>query len=255
MATYKKRGYKPKNKKEQETATEEQSTTAEVFNNLDEGAGKTEEWVARNQKPIFGIIAVVVIAVLAYIGYTKFVMQPQEEEAANEMAQSQIYFESAIQAEGAQQDSLYNLAVTGGAGKFGFEDITNEYSGTNAGNLAHYYAGMAYLNMGEYKKAINHLEQFNSEDEVLAPLAKGAMGDAFVQNGQPEEALEYYEQAAKMRDNEFITPKFLLKAGTTALEIGKPEVAREHLRKLEEDYANTPEAEKAKIFIGSAEAK
>ena len=40
MATYKKRGYKPKNKAEEQQAEEMQSTTAEVFNTLDETASK-----------------------------------------------------------------------------------------------------------------------------------------------------------------------------------------------------------------------
>ena len=50
MATYKKKGYKPSNKEEQKKQVEEESTTAEVFNTLDEGAGRAETWVAENQK-------------------------------------------------------------------------------------------------------------------------------------------------------------------------------------------------------------
>ena len=49
MATYKKRGYKPKKEKAvnevEETYDETQSTTAEVFNNLDEAANKSEQWI------------------------------------------------------------------------------------------------------------------------------------------------------------------------------------------------------------------
>lgn len=50
MATYKKRGYKPANKEEQQLDENLHSTTAEVFNTLDAGASKTEQWVQRNQK-------------------------------------------------------------------------------------------------------------------------------------------------------------------------------------------------------------
>ena len=64
MATYKKRGYKPKTKAEKEIEVEEGSTTAEVFNTLDEGASKTEAWVEKNQKFIFGVVGVIAIAVL-----------------------------------------------------------------------------------------------------------------------------------------------------------------------------------------------
>ena len=59
MATYKKRGYKPKSQKEKEDALEQNSTTAEVFNTLDETASKTEEWVIKNQNYIFGVVGAV----------------------------------------------------------------------------------------------------------------------------------------------------------------------------------------------------
>jgi len=254
MSSYQKRGYKPKNKKEEEVVTEEQSTTAEVFNNLDEGANKTEEWAARNQKPIIVVIAVIVVAVLAYLGYNRFVAQPQELEAADELSQAQVYFESALEADIAEQDSLYTLSLNGGAGKFGFVDITEEYAGTNAANLAHYYAGIAFLNTGDYQKAIDHLEKFSSDDEILAPLAKGAIGDAFMQLEQPKEALSFYEEAASMRDNDFTTPRFLLKAGRTALKVGNADAAEKHLSKIEEEYSESPEAEEVPVYLGQAKA-
>ena len=71
MAVYKKRGYKQKAVKEQfdkeaEVAAEElESTTAEVFNTLDETANKSEEWVAKNQKYIFGVIGGAVAYIVA----------------------------------------------------------------------------------------------------------------------------------------------------------------------------------------------
>ena len=61
MATYNKRGYKAPKEKEEKLDTnfiedvnvdEKDSTTAGVFNSLDQTASKTEEWVARNQKYI-----------------------------------------------------------------------------------------------------------------------------------------------------------------------------------------------------------
>jgi hypothetical protein len=41
-------------------------------------------------------------------------------------------------------DSLYKLSLNGSEGKFGFIKIADEYSGTDAANLANYYAGMAF---------------------------------------------------------------------------------------------------------------
>ena len=63
----------------------------------------------------------------------------------NDMFQAQKYFNDAVNGSTAK-DSLYNLALNGGEGKFGMLDIIEEYSGTPAANLASYYAGTGYLN-------------------------------------------------------------------------------------------------------------
>ncbi|WP_029037023.1 tetratricopeptide repeat protein [Salinimicrobium xinjiangense] len=254
MATYKKRGYKPKTKEEQQNAVEDQSTTAEVFNTLDEGASKTEAWVARNQKYIFVIIGIAAVVILGYLAYEEFIQEPKEAEAANEMFVAQQYFENALNSSGAQSDSLYNLALTGGQGKFGFEDIIDNYGSTKAGNLARYYAGMAYLNTNNYQQAIDYLDDFSSDDEILAPLAKGAIGDAFLQLDQPEEALDYYEEAAKMRDNAFTTPRFLMKAAVTAIRLGNGAAAEKHLNRIQKEYPESAEANKVNVYLGQAQA-
>ena len=253
MATYKKRGYKPKTKAEKEIEVEEGSTTAEVFNTLDEGASKTEAWVEKNQKFIFGVVGVIAIAVLGYILYQKFIMEPNQIEASNEISQANSYYEEALNATTAK-DSLYNLALNGNAGKYGLLDIADKYSGTPAGNLANYQAGMAYLQTKKYQEAITYLDQFKSDDMLLAALAKGAIGDAFMQLDQKEEALKYYKEAVAKNANEVTTPRFLLKAGITALELGKAGEAYDFFHKITEEFKDSPEAAKAKTYKGQAEA-
>ena len=252
MATYKKRGYKPKTKEEEVEQIEEQSTTAEVFNTLDETASRTEDFVAKNQKYIFIIIGVVAALVLAYLGYKEFVQEPSQNEGMNEMYHAQKNFDEAVN--GVSSDSLYNVALNGSEGKYGMLDIIKEYSGTSAANLAHYYAGMAYLNLKDYKNAVAHLDDFASEDEVLAPMAKGAIGDAFVQLNQKEDALKYYKEAANMRTNEYTAPTYLYKAGITALDLGKAKEALGLFNEIKDKYPNATEASTADVFIGKAQA-
>ena len=254
MATYKKKGNKPSNKEERKKKVEEESTTAEVFNTLDEGASKTETWVADNQKYIYLIVGVAIVAVLGYLGWQRFIQEPKETEAANEMGQAQNYFGDAMNSSGAERDSLYNLSLNGGEGKYGFLDIIDNYGGTDAANLARYNAGFAYLHIGKYQEAIDYLEDFKSDDEILAALAVGGIGDAFMQLDQPEEALDYYDEAASMRSNEFTTPKFLLKAAITALQVGENDEAEEYLTELRDKYPDTPEAEKVPVYLGQAQA-
>ncbi|GAA3783005.1 hypothetical protein GCM10022271_14130 [Corallibacter vietnamensis] len=251
MATYKKRGYKPKTKEEVVQVEEEQSTTAEVFNTLDETASKTEDWVIKNQKYIFVIIGVVAAVVLGYLGYNEFVAKPKQTEAMNDMYQAKKYYNEAVN--GTSKDSLYTLALNGGEGKLGMLDIVSEYSGSQAANLANYYAGMAYLNLKDYKNAVTYLSDFSSDDEILAPMAKGAIGDAFVQLNQKEDALSYYEEAAKMRTNEFTTPMYVFKAGVIALELGKADKALTYFKDIKDNYANSNEAANIDVFIGKAQ--
>lgn len=249
MATYKRRGYKPQ---KEENQIEENSTTAEVFNTLDEGAFKTEAWLEKNQKKVLGIIGVIAAIVVIGLVYQNFINTPKEKEAMNDMFQAQLYFEKAVNGE--DSDENYSLALNGGDGQFGFIDIMQNYNRTKAGNLANYYAGMSYLHTKDYKNAITYLDKFKSKDELLAPLATGAIGDAFVQLEQYKEALDYYEKAANMRDNVLITPVYLLKAGTIALELDKASLAKKYLEKLVEDYPNSKEAEKGLTYLGTAQA-
>ncbi|NMH88595.1 tetratricopeptide repeat protein [Flavivirga algicola] len=251
MATYNKRGYKPKNKVEKEQNIEVDSTTAEVFNTLDETASKTEAFVAKNQKYIYIVIGLVAVIVLGSLGYKEFIAKPKQISAMNDMFQAQKYFDQAVT--GVEKDSLYNLALNGGEGKFGMLDIIEEYSGTPSANLASYYAGTAYLRLKDYKKAVEHLENFKSDDEILAPIAKGNIGDAFVQLNQQEEALGFYEEAAEMRNNEYTTPMYLFKAGAIALDLGKADKALGYFERIKEDFPSSNEASKVDVFIGKAQ--
>lgn len=252
MATYNKRGYKPKNKAEEIELDEQNSTTAEVFSTLDESASKTEEWVSRNQNYILGIIGVIAVAVLGYLAYNQFVVKPMEASADNEMYYPQQYFDQALNST-TERDSLFTLSLNGAEGKYGFLDIIKEYSGTKAANVANYSAGMAYLNMQNYQEAINHLEDFSSDDAILGALAKGGLGDAFVQLNQPEDALSYYEKAVAHSDNSFTAPKFLYKAGITALELNQSDKALEYFQRIKDDYASSDEAKTIDVFIGKSQ--
>ena len=97
------------------------------------------------------------------------------------------------------------------------------------------------------------MSDFKSDDEILAPLAKGNIGDAFVQLNQSEDALGYYEEAAEMRNNEYTTPMYLFKAGSIALDLGKADKALAYFKRIKDDYSNSTEAGKVDVFIGKAQ--
>ena len=256
MATYKKRGYKPKPIKEKgETidVLEQDSTTAEVFNTLDDSANKAEDFVAKNQKGIFVIVGLAAVIVLGYLGYNKFIAEPKAQEAMNEMYTAQKYFDDAITT-GVNKDSLFNLALKGGEGKYGLVDIVEQYGSTPAGNLANYYAGMAYLNTKDYTNAVKYLSDFSTDDKVLGPIAKGGLGDSFVQLNQLDDALGYYEKAIAGSTNDYTTPMYLFKAANVAQSLGKADKALDYYKRIKSEFSTSDQAKNIDTFIGKAEA-
>jgi tetratricopeptide (TPR) repeat protein len=261
MATFNKRGYKaPKEKDvkldnnyiEDVNVDEKDSATAKAFDTLDQTASKAEDFVAKNQKYIIGFLTVVALATVSYLMYQKFIAEPKQQDAAKELFVAQQNFQKAVDG-GAKADSLYNLVLKGSEGKFGVVKIADEYSGTDAGNLANYYAGIAYLNTKKYAEAIASLEKFSSSDIMLNALSKGAIGDAYAQQNKQKEALDYYIKAADASKNDFTRPRFLLKAGKTALAMGNKADAVKYFTDIKDNYDSTPEGQNIDALIGLAQ--
>lgn len=263
MATFNKRGYKePKEKAEKSdnnfiedvNVDAKDSATAKAFDTLDQSASRAEDFVAKNQKYILGFLTVVALATVSYLLYQKFIAEPNQEEAANELFVAQQNFQKAVDdATGTKSDSLFNLVLKGSEGKFGVVRIADEYSGTDAGNLANYYAGIAYLNTKKYAEAISSLEKFSSSDVMLSTLAKGAIGDAYAQQNNQKEALDYYIKAADASKNDFTRPRFLLKAGKTSLALGNKADALKYFTDIKDNYEASPEGQSIDALIGLAQ--
>ena len=247
MATYKKKGSKSKNKGFD--SSKKDSTTAEVFESLDVNASRTEQVVAKYQNFIIGFVALSIIVVLGYLGYENLIIQPKSNEANNELFTAQNYFNQALNND-ENSDSLFLLSLNGGEGKYGFLDIIENYSGTEAANLSLYSAGMAYYNLNDFEKSINYLQDFNSQDEILNALAIGVIGASFADLNQLDDALDSYADAANSSSNKFSAPKFLLKAGNIATLLERKSLALKYYKKIKSDYPKSIEASLIDIKIG-----
>ena len=144
------------------------------------------------------------------------------------------------------------LGLEGADNKYGFLDISTQFGGTKSANIANYYAGVSYLKLKEYEKAIEYLSKFDSDDEILGPTAIGAIGDAFADIDQTEDALDYYEKAANKKNNEFTTPLFLFKAGKLALSLNKFSKAEKLFTQIKENYSTTEIGRNIDKYIYSA---
>lgn len=217
----------------------------EVLENVEQSLTKAELFFEQNRNPLLIGVGVLLGIALLYYGYVQYIMKPQEEEAQEMVFMAQKYFE---------QDSL-KLALNGDGPNMGFIDIAEEYSSTKVGNLASYYAGVCYLNLGDFENAIIYLDDFNGDDEILSVVAKGAIGDAFLELNQPEEALEYYTKATKVNNNEFVIPIYLQKAAQTAEILNDYKGALGFYERIKNDFPESREASDIDKQIAYLETK
>lgn len=254
MATYQKRGYKKTNEVEEEVIVDnagntEHSTTAEVFNTLDETANKSEKWIENNSKPLFiGLIAAVII-IFGYMGYSQFIAAPKEKEAADALFFAKKAF---TEANASTDETLYTTALEGAEGNYGLVDIANNYGGTEAGNLAKYYAGISYMNLKEYDKAISFLEDVNTKDEVLNAVVAGSIGDAYLANNNSNDALLYFAKAGENATNNAIAPVYLMKAGKVALTLKNFDKAQDLFENVKENFPKSSQAKNIDLYINQA---
>ena len=239
MATYNKKGFKSKSIKID--SDKNKSTTAEVFETLDQSASRSEKIVAKYQNYIIGLVGVTVLVVLGYLGYSKMILEPKSSEANNELFTAQNYFNQAL-INSNKSDSLFLLSLNGADGKYGFLDIISNYSGTDASNISIYSAGMAYYHLNDFKKSIEYLKDFDSDDEILKALAIGSIGDSFAELDQLDDALESYRSAANSSSNDFTAPKFLLKAGNIATLLGNKKAALNFYESIKVGYPKSAES-------------
>lgn len=224
-------------KKQKEEKTQHQ------FENIEESLSRTEAFIVENQKLLTIIVAILIVIVLGFFGFKKYYLQPKEKEAQEQIYSAQHYFEA---------DSL-DKALYGDGNNLGFVDIAKAYSITKAGNLSNYYAGICFLKKGNFDNAIKYLKKFDSDDEIVGPMAKGAIGDAYLEKGDKDKAVSYYLAAADMRDNEFTSPLFLLKAGEVNEMLGNYDDALDAYKRIQQDYFKSQEARNIEKYIARAE--
>ncbi|HCX99191.1 MAG TPA: tetratricopeptide repeat protein [Bacteroidales bacterium] len=216
-----------------------QDTGAE---SLENALTRTEQYIENNQKSLTIIVLAIIVIVGTFLGYRKLYIAPMEEEAQSQIFAAEQYFE---------RDS-FNLALYGDGNYLGFVDIIDSYSPTKVGNLARYYAGISYRELGEYEEAIDNLKRFSPKDKMIGSVAYGAIADCYVELGKLNEAAKQYVKAANYGANNFSTPIMLMKAGMVYEEIEKYAEALKVYETIKADYPKSSEAREIEKYITRA---
>lgn len=202
----------------------------EFIENTDAIASKTEEFFneKKNQNLLLGIGAVIAILVAGFVFYRSY-LEDRNTEAQEEMFQAIYYFEA---------DSL-GKALNGDGNNYGFLDIVDLYSGTDAANLANFYIGSSYLGLGQFDNATRYFEEFSSSDILIQARAYALTGDAYMELGDFESAISNYEKAVNHKPNKEYTPIYLQKLAIAQEENGNLNAAAEAYGKIVDEYPNS----------------
>ncbi len=187
----------------------------------DEIKDKASDLFEEKKNLIFGGIGLILLIVIGFWFYKFQYMAPRSQKADNELYKADQMME---------RDSfslaLNGKSVAGQAGNFiGYLGVIEQYSGTEASNLAHYKAGAACLRMGKLDLALAYLKNYSGPEE-LQTQAYNMMGDAASSLNKMDEALGYYKKAANTTDNVSLSLYSLYKAGKLSEHKGDMEAAR-----------------------------
>ncbi len=212
---------------------------------ITETIDKAEHYVQENKKSLSIIGGAIVLVIGGYLGYTNFIVKPQEENAQKQMFVAERYF---------QNDSL-DLAINGDGNFPGFLQIIDDYGSSNSANLAHYYLGICYLKKGQYEKAIEYLSGYDAEDDVTGAIALGGIGDANLELGKNDEAMNYYRKAAEWDDNSFTAPLYMKKQAMVYELQNDSKSALEIYEKIKKDFPTSTEGRDMDKYIARAQAQ
>lgn len=201
-----------------------------------------------NKAAVIGGGLGLVLAVGLIIGYVIY-SGNQEEEAANLLGI----------AEQELREGNYLDALEGNEDEFtlGFVQIANNYGGTDAGNLAYYYAAVAEYELGNYQDALSYIEEYNIPDGILGVAPISMHANILIGLERYQEAGEKFEQAANWDENDSTTPYNLYKAAEAYREAGEYEQALDLVDTIIEEYPNSQQlaqAERLKGLLSGAAA-
>ena len=163
-----------------------------------EAAGKTADWTSENQsKVIAGVIAVVVIAAIAFGGW--YYYNAQDEKAGGELSTAVRTFETPVRPAGVPPqpglDSFASSQERATAARKQFQAIVDKYPHTPTANMARYFVGLASSQLGDYAAAEHNLQETAASSNAdLAALGKFALASVYRAESKDTQAVDLYKQ-------------------------------------------------------------
>jgi len=202
---------------------------------------KAKDFWTRNSKIISVAFVVVVLGVGGYFIYKNYIQKPKEEKAIEVSFKAEEYY---------RMDSV-NLALKGDGQNWGFLRIIDKYGGTDAGNLACYYAAVCYIKLDDNQNAIKYLKKFSTSSKPVKARVYKLLGDASGDLGKHADAVDYYKKSAHTfeDDKDNSAEALFLAAYLSDRVLKKQKEAIELYKELKEKYPQTPQGVDADNYL------
>ena len=213
---------------------------------LEEAMSSSEAFIIKYKNKFLAGIAAIVIVVVGILGYQHFISEPNEKKASEALFKGEQYFLA----------DNYDLALNGDSiGYEGFIKVANDFSGTDAGELANAYAGICYAQLGQYEEAVKYLNNFSADDQLASPALMATMGNCYAQLGQLEKAAATLVKAANKANSHALSPIYLIQAGQIYEKLGKKSEAVSAYQTIKDNYFNSYQSMDIDKYIERASVK
>ena len=202
---------------------------------------KAEEFYFSNKNTIIGAAIAVIILMGAGIGYYYY-SQSQETQAQQLMGMAETYY----------LNGNYETALNGSEEEFtvGFEQIINNYSRTDAANLARYYAAVSEYKLGNTEQALSYINDYEFPEGIMGVAPLSFKGVLLTEVNNHEEAAQTYVRAAELDMNDSTTPYNYLEAANAFNDAGDKEQAERYAQKIVDEYPNSTQVAEAQRLLG-----
>lgn len=194
------------------------------------------QWAHNNTKTVRLIAAGAVVLLLGAFGYGWY--------ASNQAAEAQVLLAGP---ERAMMMGDFNTALYGdGSTVTGLMALSKKYRGSDAGNIATFYAAVAASRLGEYESALGYIKSFKAPKGIMGVGAIALHAGILESLDRHEEAGKLYVKAAEWDVNDNTTPKYLVAAAQAYLAAGNKRQAANVADRILAEYAISPAANTAK---------
>jgi tetratricopeptide (TPR) repeat protein len=220
-----------------------------------DAAENAAHWTQEHQsKLMFGVIAVILIGLIAFGGW--YYVNQQDEKASAELTTAVRTFETPIRPAGVPvQPGLETFASSperATAARKQFQAIVDKYPHTHTADMARYFVGLASVQLGDNAAAESNLQEAaGASNSDLAALGKFALASVYRSENKDQQAIDIYKRLIDK-------PTLVVSKATAQIELAgyyeskqKPDEAKKLYAQVEKENPSTEAASLAQRRVAA----